>query len=343
MSNYVQEIIDLVMQDANDEEITKWLNHYFVQRCKETVLDNSDQSLGAMVGRKTLLQKLYDMTPLEPGANSVYQVPLSGPVPGEVHDCATGLPVLDETTKGVKRGDTVSCVASGENVGESMIDEVLNGERSLFNAEEARESIVGPREQDKPPFVVTSSDPTIACFGEFGSLDEARLYVMKMWGCGLCLKGNIGCYRNSEFVKVEDFDKELMVKGLIDEVRGTSVKVWPVIDEAAHVPPGALEALDEEMKTESECGGCGTPVGGDEALRGLCERCEDAFEAMASLEDEYDLRTIVVACLGGVGAMSPEKYQITLETMAKSVGREVDDGFRAEVKTILESLPCPLN
>lgn len=85
-----------------------------------------------------------------------------------------------------------------------------------------------------------------------------------------------------------------------NEVRGTSVRVWPVVDEAA-------------------------------------------LGAMASLEDECNLRLIVIACLGGVGALSREHYKMTLETMAKSVGRVVDNKFRAEVKEILASLPCPLD
>ena len=56
-----------------------------------------------------------------------------------------------------------------------------------------------------------------------------------------------------------------------------------------------------------------------------------------------DLGAAVVSTLGGVGACSPEHYQAALEQIAKMCHREVDDAFRAEVRHILELMPCPLD
>jgi len=92
-----------------------------------------------------------------------------------------------------------------------------------------------------------------------------------------------------------------------NEVRGTRVRVWPVVDETAHNPPGVYEALNEEL---------GGFVG---------------------------LRAAVVSVLGGVGALSPELYEGALCRIGELTGRVVDSEFRTEVRDVLCSLPCPLD
>jgi hypothetical protein len=56
-----------------------------------------------------------------------------------------------------------------------------------------------------------------------------------------------------------------------------------------------------------------------------------------------DLGAAVVSTLGGVGACSREHYQAALQQIARMCHREIDDAFRAEVRSILESMPCPLD
>jgi hypothetical protein len=60
-------------------------------------------------------------------------------------------------------------------------------------------------------------------------------------------------------------------------------------------------------------------------------------------EVQLNFRNIVRATLGGFGAISPEGYQSALRYIAEQTGRTVDDQFRADVRKVLESLPCPLD
>lgn len=56
------------------------------------------------------------------------------------------------------------------------------------------------------------------------------------------------------------------------------------------------------------------------------------------------LRDAYLKHLGGVGAISPQRYQMALELIAFDVGRDcVDDTFKAEVRAIELALPCPLD
>ena len=60
-------------------------------------------------------------------------------------------------------------------------------------------------------------------------------------------------------------------------------------------------------------------------------------------EPVTDLGAAVISTLGGVGACSQEHFQAALEQIAKMCHRTVDDDFRAEVRAVLESLPCPID
>lgn len=55
------------------------------------------------------------------------------------------------------------------------------------------------------------------------------------------------------------------------------------------------------------------------------------------------LKDACTVFFGGVGAMSPELYAETLESVAQLCGRTVDDQFRSEVTEILKQMPCPLD
>ena len=56
------------------------------------------------------------------------------------------------------------------------------------------------------------------------------------------------------------------------------------------------------------------------------------------------LRVSYMKHLGGVGAISPRRYQMALELIAHDLGKDkVDDAFRAEVRKFEKSLPCPLD
>lgn len=109
-------------------------------------------------------------------------------------------------------------------------------------------------------------------------------------------------------------------------VKLTTVKpLHPPVRPIGEVSEGIIPPYQKEYTRESQNPCAEIPISGP-------EEC-----ALGNL------RMIVVAALGGVGAMSPEKYQITLDTIANTVGREVDDEFRVEVEEILRSLPCPLD
>ena len=62
-----------------------------------------------------------------------------------------------------------------------------------------------------------------------------------------------------------------------------------------------------------------------------------------SVESHCSLRAMVIARLGGVGAMSRERYGECLRSIARECGRVVDTEFRSEVNQILRDLPCPLD
>lgn len=55
------------------------------------------------------------------------------------------------------------------------------------------------------------------------------------------------------------------------------------------------------------------------------------------------LKATVVSRLGGVGAMAPDLYALTLQDIAEKVGRTVNDDFKSDVAAILRDLPCPLD
>lgn len=54
------------------------------------------------------------------------------------------------------------------------------------------------------------------------------------------------------------------------------------------------------------------------------------------------LKTLVIANFGGVGAISPERYEAMLQEIAWELFRTLDDRFRAEVQEMLKSIPCPM-
>lgn len=58
---------------------------------------------------------------------------------------------------------------------------------------------------------------------------------------------------------------------------------------------------------------------------------------------QLNFKNIVRSVLGGFGAISPDGYQSALRYIAEQTGRTVDDEFRADVRKVLESLPCPLD
>lgn len=59
--------------------------------------------------------------------------------------------------------------------------------------------------------------------------------------------------------------------------------------------------------------------------------------------DGCSLRELVVARLGGVGAMSGERFGECLWSIARDCNRTVDTEFRSEVNEILRNLECPLD
>lgn len=60
----------------------------------------------------------------------------------------------------------------------------------------------------KPPFIITSTRPTLACFGNHPTLEEARTAVTDLQQLNLCLAGNIGAYRDGKFVQIEQFEEQ---------------------------------------------------------------------------------------------------------------------------------------
>ena len=69
-------------------------------------------------------------------------------------------------------------------------------------------------------------------------------------------------------------------------------------------------------------------------------RCElDARNSMKTV----DLVSAVKARLGGVGAISRERYLAALQDIANAVGRTIDDEFKSEVAVVLQGMPCPLD
>jgi hypothetical protein len=55
------------------------------------------------------------------------------------------------------------------------------------------------------------------------------------------------------------------------------------------------------------------------------------------------LKAAVVSRLGGVGAISPDLYDLALQDIAERVGRVVSDDFKAEVMAVLRDVPSSLD
>lgn len=58
---------------------------------------------------------------------------------------------------------------------------------------------------------------------------------------------------------------------------------------------------------------------------------------------EFDLKATCHAMFGGVGAMSPELFEKSVQRLATMAGREADRQFRIEVNEILTKIPCSLD
>ena len=46
---------------------------------------------------------------------------------------------------------------------------------------------------------------------------------------------------------------------------------------------------------------------------------------------------------GGIGAISPELYKITLQQVATLCNRTLDEQFKSEIIEHIKQLPCPLD
>ena len=275
--------------------------------------------------KESPISKLYDITPLPASENPICEIPLDqmaeikaywpetmeGPVSGEVHDCSTGLPVLDEAAKGMKRGDTISHTGSGNNVGKSMLDEVLKGEQVLFNA------MAGLPPGSSDEFWEVVKDMPLGEVVARTSKPSSELLEM---------------FRKAHRSQRDLYSPEVVGSPVIDFDSMEGIEPGTIHDCSTGKPVQvtSVKPLHPPVR----------PVGS--ASEGIIPTYKKEYERVVS-DSGSDLRLTVVACLGGIGALSPEKYEIALETMAESVGREVDDGFRAEVKEILASLPCPLD
>jgi hypothetical protein len=83
------------------------------------------------------------------------------------------------------------------------------------------------------------------------------------------------------------------------------------------------------------------------------EECCENTELFYELDKEFpnsvlddcfmSVKEATFYLFAGVGACSPQLYQIGLEKISELTGRELDDSLRKEIKDCLNELPCPLD
>lgn len=71
------------------------------------------------------------------------------------------------------------------------------------------------------------------------------------------------------------------------------------------------------------------------------EPCRCQQDAVGAYQSR--LKSAVIARLGGVGAISPQLFEESLQDIASSLGCNVDEGLKAKVNAILQNMPCPID